>query len=140
MENMNTADLILKYKELLDSGVITEEEFNEKKKQLLNYNETGEKKAAATTESAISAKATGIIAYITWIGFLVALLAGDKKGAMFHINQALVINLFSLASIIPVLGWVWAVFISVCWIMGIVYACKEEEKEVPLIGKIKILN
>lgn len=140
MENMNTADLILKYKELLDSGVITEEEFNEKKKQLLSSNETYEKKNASSAESSISAKATGIIAYVTWIGFLVALLAGDKKGAMFHINQALVINLFALASVVPVIGWVWAVFISICWIMGIIYACKEEEKEVPLIGKIKILN
>ena len=35
-------------------------------------------------------KTTGIIAYLTWIGFLVAILAGDKEGAKFHINQALV--------------------------------------------------
>ena len=41
-------------------------------------------------------KTTGIVAYLTWIGWLIALLAGDKEGAKFHINQALVILLFSL--------------------------------------------
>lgn len=46
-------------------------------------------------------KATSIVAYLTWIGLLLAILAGDKEGAKFHINQALVILLFSLLSIIP---------------------------------------
>ena len=36
-------------------------------------------------------KTTGIIAYITWIGWIVAFCAGDKEGAKFHLNQALVI-------------------------------------------------
>ena len=48
-------------------------------------------------------KATSIVAYLTWIGLLLAILAGDKEGAKFHINQALVILLFSLLSIIPCL-------------------------------------
>ena len=38
-------------------------------------------------------KTTGIIAYITWIGLIVAFCAGDKEGAKFHLNQALVITL-----------------------------------------------
>lgn len=33
---VSAADEILKYKELLDSGIITQEEFDQKKKQLLN--------------------------------------------------------------------------------------------------------
>lgn len=31
-------------------------------------------------------KVTGILAYITWIGWLVAFFAGDKEGAKFHLN------------------------------------------------------
>ena len=85
-------------------------------------------------------KVTGIVAYITWIGLLVAYFGGDKDGAIFHINQALVIFLFSLLSVIPCVGWIWSVFIFVCWIMGLIAACKEEEKEVPLIGKVRILK
>ena len=85
-------------------------------------------------------KATSIVAYLTWIGLLLAILAGDKEGAKFHINQALVILLFSLLSIIPCLGWIWGIFMVVCWIMGLVAAINQEEKEVPLIGKIRLFK
>ena len=36
-------------------------------------------------------KMTGIVAYITWFGLIIALVAGDKEGAKFHINQSLAI-------------------------------------------------
>lgn len=88
----------------------------------------------------MDAKTTGIVAYLTWIGFIIAVCAGDKDGAKFHVNQALVIMLFSLLSIIPCVGWIWAVFMLVCWIMGLIAAINEEEKEVPLIGGIKLIK
>lgn len=91
-------------------------------------------------------KVTSIVAYISWIGLIIAFVAGDKEGAKFHINQALVIMLFSLVSLlsfIPVVGiltGIWSIFMMVCWILGLVAAIKQEEKEVPLIGKIRILK
>lgn len=88
----------------------------------------------------MDAKTTSIVAYLTWIGLIIAVVAGDKEGARFHVNQALVIMLFSLLSIIPCIGWIWGIFMIVCWIMGLVAAINQEEKEVPLIGKIKILK
>ena len=85
-------------------------------------------------------KTTSIIAYITWIGFIVALCAGDREGARFHINQALVINLFALLGFIPVVGWIWSIFIFICWIMGLVAAINQKEKPVPLIGGITLIK
>lgn len=85
-------------------------------------------------------KTTSIVAYLTWIGLLIAIFAGDKDGAIFHINQALVILLFSLLSIIPCVGWIWGVFMIVCWVMGLIAAINQEEKEVPLIGKVRLLK
>lgn len=85
-------------------------------------------------------KTTSIVGYITWIGLIVAFCAGDKEGAKFHLNQALVIFLFSLLSLIPCVGWIWGIFMLVCWIMGLIAAINQEEKEVPLIGKIRILK
>lgn len=85
-------------------------------------------------------KTTGIIAYLTWIGWLIALLAGDKAGAKFHINQALVIMLFSLFSVIPCIGWIWGIFMIVCWFTGFIAAINEEEKPIPLLGNIKIIK
>ena len=88
----------------------------------------------------MDAKTTSIVAYLTWIGLIIAICAGDKEGAKFHVNQALVILLFSLLSIIPCIGWIWSVFMLVCWIMGLIAAINQEEKEVPLIGKIRLLK
>ena len=93
-------------------------------------------------------KTTGIVAYLTWIGLLIAFLAGDKEGAKFHINQALVLVLASFISVvgaaIPFIGWIVggiaSIFIFVCWIIGFVGAVQGEEKEMPLLGKIKIIK
>ncbi len=85
-------------------------------------------------------KTTSIVAYITWIGLLVAYCAGDREGAKFYLNQALVIFLFSLLSVIPCIGWIWGIFMVVCWIMGLTAAIKQEENPVPLIGNIQIIK
>lgn len=88
----------------------------------------------------MNAKTTSIVAYISWIGLIIAFCAGDKEGAKFHLNQALVIFLFSLLAIIPCIGWMWGIFMIVCWIMGLIAAINQEEKPVPLIGGIKIIK
>ena len=88
----------------------------------------------------MDAKTTSIVAYITWIGFFVALLAGDKEGAKFHLNQALVILIFFIPALMPCLGQIWGIFMMVCWILGLVAAINQEEKEVPLIGRIRLLK
>ena len=82
-------------------------------------------------------KTTDIVAYLTWIGFIIALVAGDKENSKFHLNQALVLNLFALIgsfSWIPIIGiltGIWSLFVFVCWIIGFVAAINGEEKEVP---------
>ena len=91
-------------------------------------------------EVTMDAKTTGIVAYLTWIGLLIAYLAGDKEGAKFHINQALVLVLFSLLSAIPFVGWAWSVFMFVCWIIAFVGACQGQENRVPLLGNITIIK
>jgi uncharacterized membrane protein len=88
----------------------------------------------------MDARTTGIVAYITLIGLIIALVAGDKEGAKFHVNQALVIFLFGLLGVIPCIGQIWAIFIFVCWIMGLIAAINEEEKPVPLIGGITLIK
>ena len=97
-------------------------------------------------------KTTGWVAYVTFIGWIVAYCAGDKEGAKFHLNQSLVIWIGYLCvmvlaiplAFIPVLGWlvIYAayIFLFVMWIMGLISAINQEEKELPLIGQIKILK
>lgn len=90
--------------------------------------------------SGISAQATAILSYFGLLLWLIAYLVGDKQGAKFHLNQALVLHLFAFLGFIPFIGWLWGLFILVCDVMGIVYAAQGVNKEVPLLGKIRILS
>lgn len=74
--------------------------------------------------------------------------AGDKEGAKFHLNQALVILIGQIVAAVinyipyvgGIVGTILSIFLFVCWLMGLIYACQEQEKEVPLIGQIKVLK
>ncbi|MBE6964280.1 MAG: hypothetical protein E7443_06780 [Ruminococcaceae bacterium] len=86
-------------------------------------------------------KVTGIVAYITWVGLLLAFILGDREGAKFHLNQALVLWIIgSVAAFIPWVGWIVSAFCFVCVVIGLISAINGEEKEIPLLGKIKILK
>ncbi|MBR6956528.1 MAG: SHOCT domain-containing protein [Firmicutes bacterium] len=177
MAHMTSAERIREYKQLLDEGMITQEEFELKKQKILEMDEAAEDAAQDAAKEApkndgvfsghyfqdkanngqqeqdqnakqnqnqsssgsISTKATGVLAYITWIGFLIAYFAGDRQGARFHLNQGLVVNLFGLLSAVPLVGKIWSVFILICAIIGIINASNGENKEVPLIGGIRLL-
>ena len=89
----------------------------------------------------MDAQNTGWIAYVTLVGWFIAFFAGDREGAKFHINQALVIWIaMFVCGIIPVIGWIAEIFVFVCFVMGLIAAIKGEEKEVPLLGKIHIIK
>ncbi len=100
----------------------------------------------AQGEPSLSTKVTAIFAYFGVAGLLLAVLMGDKKGAAFHLNQALVLNVVmivsALVNIIPVLGWIVygiaSIFFLVCWFMGLYHAWTLQEKPLPLIGKYKL--
>ncbi|MEI8200073.1 MAG: DUF4870 domain-containing protein [Eubacteriales bacterium] len=96
-------------------------------------------------------KLYNVLSYLNlWlIGLLVAPNEQDVK---FHVNQGIILTIGWVAAgilsfilaFIPILGWVLAfaiyVFIGVLAIMGIINAAKGEQKELPVIGKIKILK
>ena len=96
-------------------------------------------------------KTTGIVAYLTWVGWLIAYLAGDKEGAKFHINQALVIFLVQIVlgivakilNLIPViryLTWLLNVAGVVFWLAGLLAAIQEKENPLPFIGEIHLIK
>ncbi len=100
-------------------------------------------------------KTTDIVAYLTWVGLVIAFVAGDREGSRFHMNQSLVIWLVStvagilskLLGWIPLLGWLIALlmgvvclFCAVCWFIGLINAIQGVEKEVPLLGRIRLIR
>lgn len=93
-------------------------------------------------------KVTGIVAYIGWIGWIIAICAGDKENAKVQLNNALLLNLASLiggvVALIPFVGWIISCVLSIAilvfWIMGLISAIQDTDKELPLIGGIKIIK
>jgi uncharacterized membrane protein len=85
-------------------------------------------------------RTTNIVAYITPIGLILALIFGDRENSKFHVNQALVIWLASILDVIPCIGWVWGIFCFICAVMGAISAINGEENEVPLLGGIKLIK
>ena len=85
-------------------------------------------------------RTTDIVAYLTPIGLIAALVLGDRQASKFHVNQALVIWLASILDLIPCVGFLWGIFCFVCAVMGFVSAINGEEREVPLLGQIKLLK
>jgi len=96
----------------------------------------------------MSKQTTDIVAYLTWVGLIIALVAGDRDASRFHLNQSLVIwlaaTLISVAARwLPLFGWlvgmVGGLFCALCWFIGIINAIQGVEKEVPLLGQIHLL-
>lgn len=107
------------------------------------YQQQGYQQTYQPAPKAIHPVAAGMWAYIFgWIGFLVCIAGADQSNPYirFHTNQSLVLNLFALICFIPVIGFFWGIFIIVCIIFGLIGASKGEMKEVPLLGKIRILK
>jgi len=93
-------------------------------------------------------RTTDIVAYLTWVGLIIAFIMGDREGSKFHLNQSLVIwltgTLVGILSRVPLVGWligiVGGIFCAVCWFIGIINAMQGVEKEVPLLGQFKLLH
>ena len=95
-------------------------------------------------------KIAAIAGYISWIGFLIAIIIGDRTDGYLnhHLNQALVINILSIfggaLTIIPILGstvsWIISVAVLAFLILGIYRAATGSTKPLPIIGDIHIIG
>lgn len=91
-------------------------------------------------------KTIAIIAYLTFIGLIIAFVLNiEKKNsfAIFHIRQSLGLVLTALilgiVNIIPVLGWlvsiVGSIVLLIMWILALVSALNGTKKPVFLLGE-----
>ena len=92
-------------------------------------------------------RTTDIVAYLTWVGLHIALVAGDRDDSRFHLNQSLVIwltgTICGILGHVFLVGWlisaIGGLFCGVCWFIGIINAMQGVEKEVPLLGQFHLL-
>ena len=94
-------------------------------------------------------KVFAALAYL-WILFFLPLVAcPESRFGRFHANQALVLFIFSTAgsivlACIPIIGWllipVYEILMLIELIFGIVNAANGNAKDLPVIGKIRIIK
>jgi uncharacterized membrane protein len=82
-------------------------------------------------------KTTGIVAYLTWIGLLIALVMTKEKSeyTSFHMRQSLGLCLLSVLGIIPFLGYLIIILVFILWIIAFIGALNGEKKLVPIVGE-----
>lgn len=115
------------------------EKFNE-------FNNTADTTSEYDAQDIEKNKVMAVLAYILF--FIPLLAAKDSKFARFHTNQGLVLFLggiiASVVAVIPVIGWIIApiagLVITVLAVIGIINALNGKAKELPVIGKFKILK
>ena len=132
---------------------------NDFSQKFQNLNNTADTTAEFDAQDITNNKAMGILAYFGPLVLIPIFAAKQSKFARFHANQGLVLLLASivysiaygiLSSIILAISWrlyfitsilslVSIVFFVLC-IIGIINAANGRAKELPIIGKFKLLK
>lgn len=86
----------------------------------------------------MDAKSKAILAHITIIGWLIALVAnGEKREAFtsFYIRQTLGIYiLIIILSLIPVLGWLLQIVTFILWLISLIGSIQGQMTSLPFLG------
>ncbi len=95
-------------------------------------------------------KILSVVAYISWIGWIISLLLRDKTDSIVrqHLNQALILNVVSIVcgvlngigGYVGYLGGLLSIAVLVFAIWGIVRAIQGSEEPLPLVGNFTIIQ
>ena len=113
-----------------------------------NFNNTADSTADYSAADIENGKGLSVVAYIGILVLIPIFLANNNEFIRFHANQGLVLLIAGIAvnvvACIPLVGWivglVGGIFCFVAMIIGIVNAVGGKAKELPLIGKLRILK
>ncbi len=133
---------------------------NDFTEKLQGLNQTADTTAEHDTADIKQNQIMGVLAYLSWLVLIPILAAKDSKFARFHANQGLVLAIIEIiwwittaivttvcyaitwwlgALVSTVLGLVNLVFLILA-ILGILNAVGGRAKELPVIGKLRILK
>jgi uncharacterized membrane protein len=81
--------------------------------------------------------AAGLAVLLGWIGGLVFfLIEKESKYVKFYGFQSLILGLCFVLAPIPIIGWIWGLFVFVMWVMTLINAFTGKIFKVPVIGNI----
>ena len=124
-------------------------------KKLNDLNDTPDTTAQFDPSDIEQNKLMAVLAYISWLVLIPIFAAKESKFARYHANQGIVLAIAELVAIValnvlsglPLIGWLFSIVSSlfglVCCIMaviGILNAVNGRAKELPVVGKFRILK
>ena len=123
--------------------------------KIAGLNNTADTTAEYDAQDIQNNKVMAILAYLSWLVLVPLFAAKESKFARFHCNQGLVLAIaeiilwivLGLLDNIPYIGWLFGLlnglFSLICVVfavIGIVNAANGKAKELPIIGKFKIIK
>lgn len=84
-------------------------------------------------------KTVAIVSYLGLLGWIIALVIHQNNKTQlgaYHLRQMLGLMIAGVLAIIPIIGWIWGIFLLVAWIIGLISAIQGQKKPLILIGKL----
>lgn len=82
----------------------------------------------------------GALSYVSILAVIMLVIKKDDAFVQFHAKQGVVIFVFSLLSMVPVIGWALAPIIGlvaiIASILGFIKAYQGEKYEMPLVSEL----
>lgn len=127
-------------------------DFDEKLKDLNNTEDTTDQ---FEQDDINNNKLMAVLAYLSWLVLIPLFGAKESKFARYHVNQGLVLAIAEIVAVvllgilgrIPAIGFIFRIVkylvelgCAVLAILGILNAANGKAKELPIVGKFKIVN
>lgn len=104
-------------------------------------NEDAPQQAPATTSNTDIKMIYAFLAYLGILFVIPLVLCEDSEFVRFHTNQGIVLFIASLVcAVVPIIGWIASIGVLVLMVTGLINVSNHEMKELPLIGKFRILK
>ena len=103
-----------------------------------------EEASAENTTTSIDIDMTKLYAALAYIGILFLFplfLCKDSEFVRFHLNQGIILFIAGvICAVVPIIGWIASIGVIVLIVFGLINVSNGEMKELPIIGKFRILK
>ena len=81
--------------------------------------------------------AAGLAVLLGWLGGLIFfLIEKDSKFVKFYGFQNMILCLCMILAPIPIIGWLWGIFLLIMWVITLINAFSGKIYKVPVIGNL----
>ncbi len=104
-------------------------------------NEEASAETSVTPNSIDMTKLYAVLAYLGIFFIIPLVMCKDSEFVRFHTNQGIILFIASvICAAVPIVGWIASIGVVVLMVVGLINVSNNEMKELPLIGKFRILK